>query len=276
MGRCKYCGEHAGFLSKYHKKCHQVRSSAWQNLLIEIKSAIVEGSDLGALKSKIISLSKSSFIDTNEIKDLLAIGYSNAVRRFLEDGVLSKQEEEYATSFKSHFSLSRQDLNYNDAFDTIVKASVLRDVLNGTFTDGLVHLEWTSPFNFQEDEKLIWLFKDVEYYENCTRAQHRGGFSGMYIKLDNGVYFRKSSFAGRILNTDEMVLKQTGSVGITSGHIYFIGETYFSIEYNEIATSYGYADGLGIKKTGADHLSHVFKNVDGWFCYNLLANLIQK
>jgi len=276
MGRCKYCGKYSGFLTKYHTKCHQIKSSAWQNLLNKIETAIVKGSDLGALKSKIISVCKSSFIDTNEIKDLLAMGFSNAVRRFLEDGVLSKQEEGSAKSFISHFKLAPRDLNYNDAFNTMVKASILRDVLNGTFTDGLVHLEWTPLFNFKDKEQLIWLFKDVEYYENHTRAQHRGGFSGLYIKLDNGVYFRKSSFTGRILNTDEMVFKHTGSVGITSGHIYFVGETYFSIEYNEIIASYGYEDGLGIKKTGADHLSHVFKNVDGWFCYNLLANLTQK
>ncbi len=192
------------------------------------------------------------------------MGFNNAVRRFLEDGVLSKQEEEYAISFKSHFNLSSLDLNYNDAFNTMVKASVLRGVLNGNFTDGLVHLEWTPSFNLQEEEKLIWLFKDVEYYENCTRAQHRGGFSGLYIKLDNGVYFRKSSFTGRTLNIDEMVFKDTGSVGITSGHIYFIGETYFSVEYKEIVTFYGSEDGLCIKKLGSDTNSQVFKHVDGW------------
>lgn len=276
MSRCKYCGEHAGFLSKYHKKCHQVKSNAWQNLLNEIETTIVEGNDLGTLRSKIVSIGKSSFIDSNEIKDLLAMGFSNAVRRFLEDGILSRQEEESATLFKSHFNLVPQDLNYNDAFNTMVKASVLREVLNGNFTDGMEQFKWTSHFNFQDEEKLIWLFKDVEYYENCTRAQHRGGFSDLYVKLDNGVYFKKSSFTGRILNTDEMVLKDTGSVGITSGHIYFLGETYFSVEYNEIITSYGFEDGLGIKIAGADHLSHVFKNVDGWFCYNLLRNLIQK
>ena len=276
MSRCKYCGEYSGFSSKYHKECHEIKSNAWQNLLNKIETTIVKGRDLGALKSKIISVSKSSYIDSSEIQTLLAMGFNNAVRRFLEDGVLSKQEEEYATSFKSHFNLSRLDLNYNDAFNTMVKASVLRDVLNGTFTDGLVHIELTSPFNFQDEEKLIWLFKDVEYYESRNGAQHRGGSSGLYIKLDNGVYFRKSSFTGRILNTDEMVFRDTGSVGITTGHIYFIGETYFSIEYNEIMTSYGHEDGLGIKKTGAVNLSHVFKKVDGWFCYNLLANLTQK
>jgi len=276
MGRCKYCGEHVGFLSKYHKKCHQVRSNAWQNLLNEIETTIVDGSDLGTLRCKIVSVGKSSFIDENEIIDLLAIGYNNAVERFLEDGVLSKQEEESAKSFISHFKLVPQDLKYNDAFNTMVKASVLREVLNGNFTDGIEQFEWTSHFNFQDDEKLIWLFKDVKYYENCTRAQHRGGFSDLNAKLDNGVYFRKSSFTGRILNTDEMVYKDTGSVGITSGHIYFLGETYFSVEYNEIITSYGFEDGLCIKKAEPDHLSHVFKNVDGWFCYNLLANLIQK
>jgi hypothetical protein len=276
MGRCKYCGEPAGFLSKYHKECEQVKLDAWQKLLSKIETAIVKGSDLDALKSKIVSVSKASFIDSNEITDLLAMGFNNAVRRFLEDGVLSKEEEESAKLFIFHFKLVPQDLKYKDAFNTMVKATVLRDVLNGTFTDGLVHLDWTSPFNFQDDEKLIWLFKDVEYYENCTRAQHRGGFSGLYVKLDNGVYFRKSSFTGRILNTDEMIYKDTGSVGITSGHIYFIGETYFSIEYNEIVISYGFEDGLGIKKVGMDTNSYVFKNVDGWFCYNLLGNLIQK
>jgi hypothetical protein len=275
MGRCKYCGEPAGFLSKYHKECEQVKLDAWQKLLNKIEIAIVKGSDLDALKNKIVSIGKSSFIDSNEIKDLLAIGFSNAVRRFLEDGILSRQEEESATLFKSYFKLLPQDLNYDDAFNTLIKASVLREVLYGNYTDGMEQFKWTSAFNFQDEEKLIWLFKDVKYYENRTRAQHRGGFSGLYINLDNGVYFRKSSFTGRILNTDEMVFKDTGSVGITSEHVYFLGETYFSVEHNEIMTSYGYADGLCIKKAGADHLSYVFKNVDGWFCYNLLANLSQ-
>ena len=276
MGRCKYCGENAGFLSKYHKKCQQAKSDAWQSLLYEIETAIVEGSDLGTLKSKIISTCKSSFIDSNEIKDLMAMGFNNAVKRFLEDGVLSREEEESATLFKSHFNLTSEDLNYNDAFNTMVKASVLREVLNGNFTDGMEQMEWIAPFNFQDEEKLIWLFNDVKYYENNTRAQHRGGFSDMHIKLDNEIYFRKSSFSGRSLQTDEMIFKDTGSFGITSEHVYFLGENYFNVEISQLMAWYGYEDGLSIKTTGMDTSSYVFKNVDGWFCYNLLANLIQK
>ena len=106
MGRCKYCGEYAGFLSKYHKECQLVKSNAWQNILNEIETTIVDGSDLGTLRSKIISIGKSSFIDSNEIKDLLAMGFSNAVRRFLDDGVLSRQQEEFSTLFKFHFNQS--------------------------------------------------------------------------------------------------------------------------------------------------------------------------
>ena len=276
MGRCKYCDENAGFLAKYHKKCQQARSDAWRNLLYEIETAIVEGSDLGTLKSKIISTCKSSFIDSYEIKDLMSMGFSNAVKRFLEDGVLSREEEEFATLFKSHFNLTSEDLNYNDAFNTMVKASVLRDVINGTYTDGMEQLEWIAPFNFQDEEKLIWLFNDVKYYDNCTRAQQRGGFSGLYIKLDNGVYYRKSSFSRRVLNTDEMIFKDTGSVGITSWQVYFLGENYFSVEIPQLMGWFGYEDGLSIKTTGMDTSSHVFKNVDGWFCFNLLANLISK
>ena len=87
--------------------------------------------------------------------------------------------------------------------------------------------------------------------------------------------FRKSIFFGRDLQTDEMIFKDNGAVGITSGHIYFLGETYFSVEYNQITACYGYEDGLCIKSSGMDINSLVFKNLDGWFCYNLLANLIQ-
>ena len=83
-------------------------------------------------------------------------------------------------------------------------------------------------------------------------------------------------FSGRYLQTDEMIFKDKGSFGITSGHLYFLGETYFSVEYNEIMTYYGYEDGVCIRLAGKDNKSHVFKNVDGWFCYNLIANLIQK
>ncbi len=93
MGRCKYCGEYAGFLSKYHKNCHQVKSDAWQNLLDEIETTIVDGGDLGTLNSKIGSVCKSSFIDSTVIQDLLAKGFNNTGRRFLDDGVLSREEE---------------------------------------------------------------------------------------------------------------------------------------------------------------------------------------
>ena len=107
MSRCKYCGEHVGFLSKYHKKCQQVKSDAWQKLLNEIETTIVNGSNLGTLRSKIVSIGKSSFIDSSEINYLLAMGFSNAVGRFLEDGVLSRQEEESATLI----SLTRLDIS---------------------------------------------------------------------------------------------------------------------------------------------------------------------
>ena len=52
MGKCKYCGEKAGFLSSYHKECESKYSNGKKDLIQAIEESIVSGSDLGFLSNK--------------------------------------------------------------------------------------------------------------------------------------------------------------------------------------------------------------------------------
>ena len=62
---------------------------------------------------------------------------------------------------------------------------------------------------------------------------------------------------------------------ITNKHIYFAGEKAFRVKYDKIVSFQPFEDGIGIQKDGVTAKPQVFKNIDGWFAYNLVTNLSQ-
>jgi hypothetical protein len=50
------------------------------------------------------------------------------------------------------------------------------------------------PFVFQKDEKLIWVFQNVEFYEEHTRTEYQGGSIGGSVRIARGFYLRTSAF----------------------------------------------------------------------------------
>ena len=48
---------------------------------------------------------------------------------------------------------------------------------------------------------------------------------------------------------------------------------YFRINYEKIITLDPYSDGIGVQKDGVSAKPQVFKNIDGWFCYNFIKNI---
>ena len=275
MGKCKYCGESAGFLSKKHKECELKYISAKEQLIQEIEQSIVSGKDLQFLSNKIETVSHSSFIKGEERNTLLALGFEKAVEKFLEDGVLSPEEEDYASEFIGHFSLSQEDLSINDSFNRVVKGSILREVMNGNIPEGKVQIDGALTFNLQKSEIIVWLFNDVDFFEQTTRTEFRGGSQGVSIKVAKGVYYRTGAFRGHPVKTEEMVYKGSGPMLITNKHIYFGGPKAFRTRFDKIVSFNPYEDGIGIQKDGVTAKPQVFKNLDGWFCYNLLSNLSQ-
>lgn len=275
MGNCNYCGEPVGFLKKAHKECRQRYKQGKSEIISLIGKVGSEGGNLSNLESSIEQVATSSHIDKETMNSLVVSGWENAVEVAFEDGILTEEEEAALKELKHHFSLSKQELDRNGAFTRVAKGSVLRGILNGILP------EWNLanrnfPFNLQKTEKIVWVFKDVNYYEQKTRTRYVGGSQGVSIRIARGLYYRVGAFKGERVQTSETIHADTGLLGVTNKHIYFSGSSKtFRINYNKIVSFEPFSDGIGIQRDAQTAKPQSFQTGDGWFTYNLITNLAQ-
>lgn len=275
MGNCIYCGEPAGFLKKTHKECKQRYEKGKSEIVSLVGRVGSDGGDLKRLESTIEQVAASSRIDKEVMNSLVLSGWEKAVDVAFDDGLLSEEEETALSELKQHFSLSQQELDRNGAFTKIVKGAVLRDILDGKLPER-VQIDGNLPFNLQKTEKVVWVFKNVNYYEEKTRTRYVGGSQGVSIRIAKGLYYRTGSFKGERVQTSETVHADTGLLGVTNKHVYFAGPSKrFRIAYNKIVSFEPFSDGIGVQRDAQTAKPQSFSTGDGWFTYNLITNLAQ-
>ncbi len=275
MGNCIYCGEPAGFLKKTHKECKQRHKQGISEILSLIRKVGSEGGNLKRLESSIDQVALSSHIDISMKKSLVISGWERAVEAAFDDGILTEDEESALNELSQHFSLSQQELDKNGLFTKTVKGAVIRDVLNGKLPEQ-IKIDGNLPFNLQKTEKVVWVFQDVDYYEEKTRTRYVGGSRGVSIRIAKGVYYRTGAFKGKRVQTSETIHADTGLMGVTNKHIYFVGPSKrFRINYNKIVAFEPFSDGIGVQRDAQTAKPQSFYTGDGWFTYNLITNLAQ-
>lgn len=274
MGRCKYCGQKAGFLSNKHKDCEIKYNDGKSEIIKMIEDTIISSNDYNKIKTDIVRTSNDSFIKEEELDSIYTSAFDNTVEHFLEDGILSEEEENKLTQFTNSLGLSQENLDRNGSFQKVVKSSILRELTEGNIPDPRLEVQGHIPFNFQKSEKMIWMFNGVEFYEQTTRTQYQGGYSGVSIRVAKGVYYRTGGFKGNPVKVSEMKYIGTGLFALTNKHVYFSSPTKnFRVQLSKIITMDPYEDGIGLQKEGVTAKPQVFKNLDGWFVYNGISNL---
>ncbi len=275
MGDCIYCGEPAGFLKRTHKECKQRHERGKSEIFYLVAKADWEDGSLNRLKSSIEQVASSSHIDSSMMRALVASGWERAIDVAFDDGILTEEEESSLIKLKQHFSLSQQELDRNGAFTKIFKGAILRDIYDGKLPDRL-DTSRNIPFNLQKTEKLVWIFQDVDYYEEKTRTRYVGGSQGISIRVARGLYYRTGAFRGERVQTSETIHADTGLLGVTNRHIYFSGSSKgFRINYNKIVAFESFSDGIGVQRDAQTAKPQSFSTGDGWFTYNLITNLAQ-
>ena len=83
-------------------------------------------------------------------------------------------------------------------------------------------------------------------------------------------------FRSRPIEWEETVHADTGTLGLTTKHIYFSGSRKkFRVRYDRIVSFDPYDDGFGIMRDTQTAKPQTFRTGDGWFVYNLAVNLAQ-
>ncbi len=273
MGNCQYCGMDAGLLRHTHLECQQKHDAGRKVIVSAVVDVIQTGSALETVQSDLTKMGKLAYIPEARLKEIMAAGWAEALQRFLEDDVLSEDEESRLMTFADKFGLSQEQLNVNGAYTRATMAAVLRDVLNGK-TPARIHVDGAVPFNLQETESLVWAYPKVPYYEERIHRSYIGNYHGMSVRVAKGVYYRFGGFQSNPVETSQMEQIDAGMLGVTTKHLYFAGyRKSFRVPYTKIVTIIPLTDAIGICKDAASAKPQYFIMGEGWFIYNLVKNL---
>ena len=274
MGRCVFCGREAETGSDSHGACIDVYSNGKLWIMSMIGAFVSNERELHELKYAIDLIAKLSYIDDLTLHSLVLEGYKRAVDQALEDHLLSVEEERCLEAIEVSFELSAAELEEIGVAKRVLYARIIRHIGEGRLfefpTDGL-----RLPFNLQRLETLVWMFANVEYYEQQTRSRVRIGTHEFSAELAS-LYLRTSEVSAEVVEDEQMIRVDKGIVGITSEHIYFAGSRKrLRINYKDVVSFKPYTDGIGVVQDGRTRGSHVFLTEEGWFTYNLVASLAQ-
>ena len=274
MGNCIYCDKPAGFFRTRHQECW-LRHEEGKDEIISLVGGGLKGGSLSRLETSIRQVASASNIDASTMKSLVVTGWEKAVDDAFDDDMLTNKEETALVALGQHFDLSQEDLDENGAYTKVVKGAVLREILEGKIPEKL-HITGNLPFNLQKTEKVVWVFRDVDYYKTRTRTQYVGGSHGVSVRVAKGLYYRVGAFKGERVQNPETIHADTGLLGVTSKHIYFVGTIErFRIGYAKIMAFEAFSDGIGVQRDALTAKPQSFVTEDGWFTYNLITNLAQ-
>jgi hypothetical protein len=279
--KCSYCGKRCLVFTKSHSKCNSNAIEANNQIQIEVDSYFKRFdeenfADVNEVYSDNDFSKIEKIAEDNHIDLYLTLTHSldSKVDLFLEDGVLSINEESFLGHFIEQFNLNQKP--YIDSLKIkhkIVKASILRNVIEGNPMSSRINLDGNLPFKFLNKEFLIYVDQSVEYFEKRIKTTYKGGSDGVSVKIMKGVYYRKSSFRGTPVKTLNTVSVGSGTLALTNKHLYFASSNKnFRVRFDRIVTITPFEDGIGVQKDGVSSKPMTFKNVDGWFYYNFIKN----
>jgi hypothetical protein len=276
MGKCDLCGQDAGILRKRHKECEDAYNAGRAESVALVAKTALLSAEVPSLPRHLSEIAQRSFIKPAEQRALLVEGWRKAVDTALEDDILTAEEEASLVKFAQELSLTQQDLDTTGAWSRVVRAAVIRDILEGRLPERMTYAG-ELPFNFQKGESLVWVFPSATYYEQRVRTHYEGGYQGVSFRVAKGVYYRVGGFKGHPVSTTTMVNLGQGTLGITDKHIYFAGPSKsFRVKYDKIVSFNAYSDGIGIQRDAQTAKPQVFITGDGWFTYNLVTNLAKR
>ena len=120
------------------------------------------------------------------------------------------------------------------------------------------------------------MIQSADYLGTVVRRERRGTSHDVSIRVARGLYYSPRQFRSRPIEWEETVHADTGMLGLTTKQLYFAGaRKKFRVRYDKIVSFEPYEDGSGIMRDAQTAKPQTFRTGDGWFAYNLAANLAQ-
>ena len=239
-------------------------------------------------------IADASYIPTERVQGYILAGLDAAedrLKKQIDDHVFAFDKGRHQSTADEERSLrnsvSRSSLNESAAarlLNKLDQVAALRDIIEGNLPANPFS-NTDLPIDLEESETPVWVFLNVRYFADSFNPRWKGKHQGKYLgegdRIGRGLYFERSRFvykAGRYIRYHEYGNEDTGTVVLTDKHVYFSGkEKSLKLAYSSLVSFDGYIDGFSIRDTPLNQeRCDRFITGDGWFPYNLLANLVRR
>lgn len=275
--RCEKCGGANGFfrslfISKTCTACADKETRIRDEVKTFIREAYANDTIGGLMRLVDKSLEGAYWINKTEI---LVDGWAEAFANATSDSVIDESEDRRLREFIKVTGIPTTEFDRNGFLTKLDQSLYLRELQNGNIV-ALDPVSMALPFVLQKSEKLVHVIDNVQYETIRTRTRRVGGSRGTSVRVAKGLWVRVGGFQSRPEEYDEAVYGGTGTLGMTTKHIYFHSEIKsFRIPYSKIVSLVPYADGFEVMKdnqTAKPQIFTLFK--DAWFDINTLQKLM--
>lgn len=274
MGKCKYCGQDAGFFHSKHEECEKKFNQGLASIKQIVSTCFTNKEDFYLKDREIKNIVESSHIDNTALQQIYCSVFDDAIDNYLNDGVIDTQENQTVARFMQFTGLPQSVLNANQSLEKVVQSKVLQDILQGNVPAPNITINGDFPFLLGKGEHLIWLFRNITLHQQKVQREFVGRSRGVSVRVMKGVYYRTGGFKGHPVETTVMQRIGIGSVCLTDKNLYFASpEKSLKVPYTKILSIDSYSNGIGLQKDGASDKPMFLEGLNSWFTYNVIANL---
>jgi len=272
MSVCLYCGQKAGWFSNVHSECAQKANQNIATLKKCVVDAIVQAKKYDDVKQEVNDL--KSGIPQDQFLTAFKEAWSEGAEKRSTAHPISDPEFTDIADFYRGAGITADSARHTSGHFAMLFSFLIWTVLNNEIDpyDGPV------KFNLGADEIPVFGIANVLLSEQRTASSYVGGYSGVSVRISNGVYYRLGGMRGHKVEHTSLTEMDYGDFLITTKAVYFGGREHsvnFKLPHKHVVRFNPYADAVGICKDGAREKLFAPQTVPntGWFLFNILQAL---
>jgi hypothetical protein len=293
MGKCKFCGEDAGWFKDAHETCVAAVTTGVTEIKSSLSSAVEQIAQGGTptVQVSIEQIASTKRVPTEMVKAAILESWSAAVYDLSLKEPLSEQNQVALVKLCEQQGFTKQQLLPTDGFRAACLSTVLWALINDVrelYSDAMVS---RNPFNLKSGEIPIAFFGSVVYSQEVTTKSREGGYGGLSVRVAPGMYTHFGGFKGVQVERQEMKEIDYGGALLTTQSLYFGGDhTTFRVLFRNILCLHPQPDGLGFSRDTGQGRPEIFKillpdnngnpvpapSMFGWFLLNAAQFLSSK
>ena len=245
--------------------------------MLDARLAALAVEDADTHLNELAEALRQSTLYSDERTNLLVRAWEAAVEGTLEDGLLSFDEENALARYLNHFGIDQRHAKPERGPDQHGQGRGHPGVDRGRRAPEAEHGGTAAVQPDEVRKTLVWTMGGVDYLEVVAHRERRGSSQGLNVRVARRLYYRPSTFRSRSVESEETVHQDTGPLGIHHQAPLLLraeeevpGPVRQDRELRALLRRPGYHAG-----TPRTAKPQSFVTGDGWFAYNLAANLAQ-